>query len=86
MKKRIEKEIINFLKEEIVKDDISLEKEQELLYSGIIDSISIVKVVVFLERQFGVEFSYEELQPDHFSCISQMVNLVEKKLDKSGKR
>lgn len=46
----------------------------ELLESGIVDSLGILDLVAFLESDFGLIVSDEDLVPEHFrsiECISE---------------
>ena len=50
-----------------------------LLESGIIDSLGVLDVVAFLEQQFTIKISDEELTPDNFASIQCMAAFVERK-------
>ena len=50
-----------------------------LLDSGIIDSMGTLEVVEFLEDQFGIEVSDEEMIADHFDSIDSIAQFVDSK-------
>ena len=50
--------------------------EDSLLENGVLDSLAIVKLITFLEDQFGVELSDDEFDTDHFESISTIGSLV----------
>jgi len=50
-----------------------------LLESGIIDSLGTLEVVMFLETEFGVEITDEEMVADHFESIASISGFVESK-------
>ena len=50
-----------------------------LLESGIIDSMGTLEVVEFLEDQFGIQVSDEEMIADHFDSIHSIVQFVDSK-------
>ena len=50
-----------------------------LLESGLVDSLGILELVNFLTDTFGVPISDEDLQPDNFDTIAQLVAFVERK-------
>jgi acyl carrier protein len=65
--------------QEIVVENIpgGLKATDELIESGIIDSLAIQRLILFLEENFGVKIDDTELIPDNFEniqAISQMVN------------
>lgn len=57
------------------------EKEQlacEYLDIGIIDSVGIVEMIVFLESEFDVRFSPVDMQSVEFRTIGGLVGLTER--------
>ena len=60
-------------------DKKSLEPDEDLLGSGIIDSMAIMKLVLFLEETFGIEVKDEDIVPENFQDLNSMVQYVEQK-------
>lgn len=56
-----------------------LEDQTPLITGGILDSISTLKLVVFLEERFGVTVEAHEAGVDHLDSIGQIVALVQDK-------
>ena len=56
-----------------------LTADESLLERGLLDSMALVKLVTFLEKQFGVQLSDEEFDPDHFETVTAIATLVEGK-------
>ena len=50
-----------------------------LITGGILDSISTIKLVSFLEEEFGVTFQAHEMHADYLDTISEIANTVEAK-------
>jgi acyl carrier protein len=67
----------NFLPGE---DPSNLTSDTELKESGILDSLSTLKLVTFLEQQFNVEFEAEDLGAGKLSTLSNIEQLVQSKL------
>jgi len=61
-----------------------LDDEQDLLQSGIIDSLGILEVVNYLSEEFSVVVSDEELLPENFSSISKLTSFTERKWQITG--
>ena len=61
-------------------DPANLTDELELKESGILDSMSTLKLVTFLEEQFKVEFEANDLDPANLASISAIERLVRSKL------
>jgi acyl carrier protein len=51
-----------------------------LITGGILDSIARLKLVTFLEEQYGIEIQAHEADADHMDTIEQIVKLVQSKL------
>lgn len=50
-----------------------------LITGGILDSIATIKLVGFLEEQFGVELQAHEIDADHLDTIASIAALVRTK-------
>jgi acyl carrier protein len=61
-------------------DKKSLEPDEDLLGPGIIDSMAILKLVLFLEEAFGIEVKDEDIVPENFQNLNSMVEYVEQKM------
>lgn len=53
--------------------------DDSLLDGGIIDSMGTLEVIQFLEDDFGIEVSDEEMVADHFDSIAGIAKLVASK-------
>jgi acyl carrier protein len=51
-----------------------------LLTQGVIDSLGVLEVVTFIENQFGLTVSDDEMLSDHFESIARITDLVTRKL------
>ena len=58
---------------------LPLNNETKLLESGIIDSLSLLKLVLFLEQKFGVVVGAEELVPENFQTVSTICTFLRTK-------
>jgi len=64
--------IINaFISRELVSKPelLPLQNNTPLLESHILDSLSVLKLVLFLEEQFGIVVAAEDLIPEHFETV-----------------
>ena len=66
----------NFLPGEDAKN---LKDDTELKESGILDSLSTLKLVTFLEERFGVEFEADDLEAGNLATIESIERLVQSK-------
>jgi acyl carrier protein len=58
----------------------SLDPDEDLLEQRIIDSMAILKLVLFVEQTFGIEVKDEDLIPENFQSLNSMVEFVERKV------
>jgi len=52
--------------------------EDSLLESGIIDSLGVLEIVNFLVEDLEIEIDEDDLVPENFNSIIDMVNLIKK--------
>jgi len=60
-------------------DPAELTDRTPLITGGILDSISTLKLVVFLEEQFGITVEAHEAGVEHLDSIRQIVDLIAEK-------
>jgi acyl carrier protein len=56
-----------------------LKSDEKWLETGMIDSLGILDLVHFLEEEFSLVISDDELQPDNFGSLDEVVEFVQKK-------
>lgn len=61
-------------------DKKSLEPDEDLLWSGIIDSMAILKLILFMEETFGIHVADEDIVPENFQNLNDIVEFVEQKM------
>lgn len=57
-----------------------VDPDQSLVSSGVLDSLALLRLISFIEDQFGVTIEDDEVIPDNFQTINVMKALVEEKL------
>ena len=60
-------------------DKKSLTPDEDLLEKGIIDSLGIMKLILFMEETFGIAVVDDEIVPENFQTLNNMVKFVEQK-------
>ena len=76
----VEQRLKHFIATELMysEDDETLSSDEPLLGSGIVDSLGIMRLVSFIEEEFGVEVPEEELVPEHFQTVNRLTAFVER--------
>ncbi|MBX6311392.1 MAG: acyl carrier protein [Isosphaeraceae bacterium] len=77
----IESAVREFLLREFLpgEDPSELTDQTPLITGGILDSISTLRLVTFLEEHFGVTIEAHEAGIDHLDSIGQIVQLIASK-------
>jgi acyl carrier protein len=70
----VEKIINDYVSQELVPDPalLPLTDETPLLDSGILDSLGLLRLVVFLEERFGITLDDADLLPENFATVNSI--------------
>lgn len=60
----------------------SIDSDESLLESGIVDSMGVLELVAFVERTFHIRVENHELVPDNIDSISNVTAFVRTKLSR----
>lgn len=67
----INENILHFLKTEgYLNEKISLQENDSLTETGVIDSIIVLRLVDFLESEYKIEIPVEMLTPENFDTLA----------------
>lgn len=61
-----------FIKSELIVSTSDITDEQELLMSGLLDSLNVMRLVGFLESEFATSIPPEDVIIENFGSISQI--------------
>ena len=61
-----------YISRELVRDPalLPLGNETSLVETGILDSLGVLRLVLFLEERFGITVGEADLLPQHFASVS----------------
>lgn len=73
--------IRKYIAEEILysKNGYGYPDEASFLEEGIIDSTSVLDLVLFVEEKFGISVDDEEITPENFDSVSLLAAFVSRK-------
>jgi acyl carrier protein len=76
--------IRDFILQEILHENQPglLSNDDQLVESGIIDSLGVMTLLSFIEQNFSINVPDNELTPDNFASISTITALVESQIGK----
>jgi acyl carrier protein len=69
----------DYISREIVQDPalLPLSNEASLLEGGILDSLSLLRLVVFLEERFGITVGEADLLPENFDTVDAICAYIQ---------
>jgi acyl carrier protein len=62
-----------------------LAPDDRLLQNGIVDSLGVLNLVDYLEKEFGVTSDDDDLVPENFETLGRLAAFVEEKLGAASK-
>ena len=70
--------INDYISRELIQDraQLPLADDKSLLESGILDSLSLLRLVVFLEGRFGITIGDAELLPENFASVNAICSYI----------
>lgn len=76
--KTVEGKIASYIAENILfsKNGYSYDFEDSFLENGIIDSMNVLELVMFVEENFGFKVKDDEILPENFDSISKLAAFV----------
>jgi acyl carrier protein len=76
----VEEQIRNFIATKILfKKGYDYPDETSFLEEGIIDSTSVLELVLFTENTFGILVDDSEITPDNFDSVKKLADFVSSK-------
>ncbi len=72
----IEAKIFTFLREELRVNTDEVERDSELVSSGLVDSADLVRFATFLERSYGIVVEDQDINADNFNTIAMSADYV----------
>lgn len=53
--------------------------DESLLEQGVVDSMGVLEIVTFIESEFNITLTDDELMADHFETVAAMADFVHRK-------
>jgi len=57
---------------------VEIDDDEPLVDSEIIDSLGILKIMAFLDEEFGIDLSAEQIKLENFKNVTSICSLIEK--------
>ena len=77
----IEAVVEQFVRDELIRGDRSgaLGPDESLISSGILDSLALLKLIIFIEERFDLKVNDGEVVPANFETVSKVKSFIESK-------
>jgi acyl carrier protein len=70
--------LVNYLKEEVLRNrDAKIEENGDLIEGGILDSLGILQIVVFIETTFNIHVADDDVVYENFHSLRTILNYLE---------
>ena len=75
----VQNQILNFIETELLINDSSslLNEKINLIENDIVDSLAIMKFIIFIEDQFKLKIDDSLLVPENFETVSNIAKMIE---------
>ena len=75
----VQPDLIDFLKREVLEDlSFEINEQDQLLSEGIIDSLGLMRMIRFLEKEYNISVPFEDITLANFNSISSINDYINK--------
>jgi len=60
--------------------DSDIDPDYDLFASGMVNSLFAMQLVLFVEKEFGIQVANEDLDYENFKSLNAIVGFIEKKM------
>ncbi|GIW39437.1 MAG: hypothetical protein KatS3mg076_0014 [Candidatus Binatia bacterium] len=68
--------LLRFLEERLGLDPAEIDDETPLFSSGLVDSVALAELVVYVENESGVSFEPEDITLEHLDTVGRILRFV----------
>lgn len=79
-----EDSIARFISDELLRGRMTIGHDDDLLATGMIDSLGMVRLVGFIEKSFGYRVPPKDFTIENFETVAVIGAYLERSLDGSG--
>ncbi|HRN18823.1 MAG TPA: acyl carrier protein [Trueperaceae bacterium] len=78
----IDKDVRQFLADNFILDDggAGLGADESLTQAGVLDSMGVLELIMFIEQHFDVSIPDEDTLPENLDSVSRIVGYVSRRL------
>jgi acyl carrier protein len=72
----VKEQIKSFIVENFLFGERGLEDDEPLFESGIIDSLGLIKLIAFIEKNFNISIDMGEIMIENFSTLNDIMETL----------
>jgi len=76
MTESLESIVLEFIVEECLYGDGELDPDEDLFEAGVLDSMTFLRMLEFLDQRFGVEVHMGDITTDRFNTVNRVVGYL----------
>ena len=80
----VQSKILSYLKDSMLVDIDQIKMDENLLSSGHIDSFSFIEMVSFIEKEFQIKLSDDDIQKPEITTVSGITDIVASLMDQAA--
>jgi len=86
MKMSVETEIREYLSQYLLFSDDAFEydDDESFLENGIVDSVAVMELALFVEEKYNIVVDDHEITPDNFDSVNKLARYVRSRLNGSA--
>ncbi|HOP62739.1 MAG TPA: acyl carrier protein [Spirochaetota bacterium] len=81
MLENIKKLLLEFICRNFMVDENDVPQDRSLVDAGIIDSIGLIEISNFMEKEFNIMIDEEHLTRENFGSVEKMVNFIKRQME-----
>jgi acyl carrier protein len=75
----IQKELRQFIASELGRDVSGVADAESLLEAGVIDSMAVLELVSFIEKQYRIAVAEDEMMPENFDSVDAIAAFIDRR-------
>jgi acyl carrier protein len=79
----VKEQIKSFIVKNFLFDERGLEDDEPLFESGIIDSLGLIKLIAFIEKNFNISIDMSEVMIEKFNTLNDIMETLKSRLKSS---
>ncbi len=65
-------------------DSFEYDNEDSFLENGIVDSVAVMELALFVEEKYGITVDDHEITPDNFDSVDKLAHYIRSRLNGSA--